>query len=180
MSNQAFTTEFFQEQVIDALTNVFTTMLSCEITFQKALDCGNIDKSVRRGPVIVTDKPIVSASVGFTGSVNGMMYLSMGESLAQDLTGSFLGLELEEVQAEGDETVNDALGELANMSVGNFKNKLCDKGFNCVLTLPSILRGNNISIESNIDEDIRRYIYHFETFGKPLVVDLIFKPETLE
>jgi chemotaxis protein CheX len=62
------------------------------------------------------------------------------------MTGSLLGLEPDEVQAE--EIVNDAMGELANMVVGHLKSRLSDRGMPCVLTIPSIVRGSQFTIKA--------------------------------
>ena len=56
-----------------------------------------------------------------------------------------LGLDPKDV--EGDEMVNDSMGELGNIVVGHIKSRLCDRGMSCVLTIPSIVRGTQFSIE---------------------------------
>ena len=86
-------------------------------------------------------------------------------------------MEPDEVEGEdGHEVVNDAIGEITNMSVGAFKNQMCDKGHNCKLTLPSMLRGNNFSVESKPSEEAQRFIHYFTTPDNfTFAVDLIFK-----
>lgn len=177
MAVDIFAPETIQSFVTDALTNVFTTMMSHEVTFVSASSFPNENARMPEMPVFQSGEGIVTGSVGFTGKANGIIYISMLEPTAKAITGLFLGMEPEEVEEEGHETVNDALGELTNMTVGDFKNKLCDVGYNCMLTLPSILRGNNLSIESNIDDGIRRYIHEFQMDGHSILVDLILKPE---
>lgn len=86
----------------------------------------------------------IVGSVGFAGQANGIVYLYSGFGFAKLITGQMLGIS----EADGieDEMVKDAIGELSNMVVGNIKSRLCDTGWQCTLTIPSILRGNQIAI----------------------------------
>ncbi len=59
------------------------------------------------------------------------------------------------------------------MTVGTFKNQLADKGFPCKLTIPSILRGSNFSIEP-VSSATRR-IYRFSVGEHHIVADLLMK-----
>jgi chemotaxis protein CheX len=81
-----------------------------------------------------------------------------------------LGLADEEI--DGDEMVNDVMGEIANMVVGNLKSGLCDRGLTCVLTIPSIVRGN-FSIEP-ISSSARK-VFHFSCETRPLLVEVMIK-----
>ena len=40
------------------------------------------------------------------------------------------------------------IGELCNMICGDLKSRLCDEGFNCELSIPSITTGKEFKIES--------------------------------
>jgi chemotaxis protein CheX len=82
-------------------------------------------------------------------------------------------MSLAEIDEAGHEVVNDAVGELTNMTVGTFKNQLADKGFPCKLTIPSILRGSNFSIEP-VSSATRR-IYRFHVGEHSIVADLLMK-----
>jgi chemotaxis protein CheX len=84
-----------------------------------------------------------------------------------------LGLKDSELDGDGAEVVNDAIGELTNMIVGVFKNGLCDSGYSCRLTVPSILRGSNFCIEP-ISSASRR-IFYFDCTGYRLVADILMK-----
>jgi chemotaxis protein CheX len=78
-----------------------------------------------------------------------------------------------ELDEAGDEVINDAIGELTNMTVGGFKNALCDAGFPCKLTIPSILRGSNFSVEPI--STASRYIFSFDCTGHKVVADILLK-----
>jgi len=97
----------------------------------------------------------------------------MSADFANHLSGHLLGMSLQELDEAGDEVVNDAVGEITNMTVGTFKNQLCDQGFSCKLTIPSILRGSNFSIEP-ITSASRR-VYRFQIADHVLVADLLMK-----
>ena len=79
----------------------------------------------------------------------------------------------QEVAGLGDDAVNDAIGELTNMIVGSFKNGLCDAGYSCKLTIPSILRGRNFCIEPIGSAE--RNVYSFDCGGHRLVADILMK-----
>jgi len=163
--------------VIHAFENVFMTMMSETITHLNASYFPNEENTKPPAPIISTAIEIITASVGFTGALQGVIYIAVDRELGNKLTSAFLGLTTAEVESEGDETVNDALGELANMCVEVFKNRICDLGYHCMLTLPSLVRGNNIAIQTNIHQGIMRQVHHFRACEMPMVVDLIFKSE---
>lgn len=123
----------------------------------------------------VDEVPIsqVVGMVGFIGDLNGLIYLYFPLSFARLATCQLLGMTDSEIDAADDDVVNDAIGELTNMSVGGFKNGLCDAGYPCKLTIPSILRGSNFSIEPITDA--QRYIYGFQCSGHKIVTDILLK-----
>ena len=125
-------------------------------------------------PHVTTEsRPQVVGTVGFIGDVNGLIYLYMSDEFAQRITGEMLGMTLGEIAEGGDETINDAIGEITNMTVGGFKNALCDIGFPCMLTIPSILRSSNFSVEPI--STATRYVFHFDCAGHRLVTDILMK-----
>jgi len=71
----------------------------------------------------------VVGTVGFIGDISGLIYLYLDAPFADEVAGHMLGMTLAELAEAGDEVVNDAVGELTNMTVGTFKNQLADKGF---------------------------------------------------
>jgi chemotaxis protein CheX len=119
-------------------------------------------------------KPQVVGTVGFLGDINGLIYLYFEDGFAKDCTGHLLGMSAAEVTEAGDEVINDAIGEITNMTVGGFKNGLCDAGYPCMLTIPSILRGTNFSIEP-ISSAVR-HVYHFDCAEHRVVADILMKP----
>jgi chemotaxis protein CheX len=162
----------FRETINRAVQDVFKTMLSKTATLNTSSDVANADGSPWEHPVQINGQQVVG-TVGFIGDISGLIYLYLEATFANEIAGHMLGMTTEELTEAGDEVVNDAVGELTNMTVGTFKNQLADKGFPCRLTIPSILRGSNFSIEP-ISSATRR-IYRFNVGQRSLVVDLLMK-----
>jgi chemotaxis protein CheX len=172
-----FSAETLDKMVVSAVDKFFDTMLSAPVSFEEAVEFsaseGN-NPDPAKSPIAPASGPLVVGMVGFIGSLNGVIYLYLSDSFAREVTCNFLGMEPDELETEDHETVNDALGEMANMIAGTFKNVLCDEGFNCRLTIPSILRGSKFSIETT--SSVMRRVFRFQTMGQPLVADLLMKP----
>lgn len=165
-----------ESMVREAVEKIFETMLSSEATYKNSV-CFTVEKGAEKKPPVpvpLPDEPIIAAAVGFIGTVNGVIYLYFVESMANEIAQTFLGLDADELEEEGAEVINDVLGEMANMTVGTFKNQMCDRGFNCRLTIPSILRGQHFSIETTTS--VLRNIYCFEGLGNTFAIDLLMKP----
>ncbi len=162
----------FRETINRAVQDVFKTMLSKAATMNNSSDVANADGTPWEHPVQINGQQVVG-TVGFIGDISGLIYLYLEASFANEVASHMLGMTNDELTEAGDEVVNDAVGELTNMTVGTFKNQLADKGFPCRLTIPSILRGSNFSIEP-VSSATRR-IYRFNVGAHNLVVDLLMK-----
>jgi len=162
----------FRETISRAVQDVFKTMLGKTTTLENTTDSVVTDASPWDHPVQITGQQVVG-TVGFIGDISGLIYLYLEAGFANEIASHMLGMSAAELEEAGDEVVNDAVGELTNMTVGTFKNQLADKGFPCKLTIPSILRGSNFSIEP-ISSATRR-IYRFHIGEHQLVADLLMK-----
>jgi chemotaxis protein CheX len=148
------------EQLITlAVTEVFGTMLNFKV------------RPDRETSPLVNGESHVAGSVGFIGRLSGVVFLYSTNSFARRVTSSLLGLTDNEI--EGDEMVNDAMGELSNMVVGHLKSRLSDRGMPCVLTIPSIVRGNHFTIEPVSSTE--RKVYFFQCDNSQLVVEVLIK-----
>jgi chemotaxis protein CheX len=146
--------------VESAVQRVFSTMLSMQVRLES-------------GAVMTpSDEVHIAGSVGFTGQLTGVIYLYCCNTFARRITGKLLGLE--ELDIDGDEMVNDAIGELSNMVVGQVKTKLCDSGVPCVLSIPSIVRGRNFSIAPV--SSTRTRVFVFQCDEHQLLVEFIIRP----
>lgn len=164
-----------REYITRAISDVFKTMLGRVPTFLGSVPQPKTSDAANSGSSASADsrQPFVVGTVGFIGEVNGLIYLYLDEPFARTCTCQLLGMTNEELIAAGDEVINDAIGELTNMSVGGFKNGLCDAGYPCKLTIPSILRGSNFSIEPI--SSATRHTYNFEADGHIVVADILLK-----
>ena len=163
-----------RNNITRAAGDVFRTMLGRELAPSPAVP----DNTALWPPVQPASGPIdtgphIVGAVGFTGSIDGLLYLYLDLPFARLCTGHMLGMTDAELEEAGDEVVNDAIGEITNMTVGSFKNGLCDAGFPCTLTIPSILRGSSFSIEP-IRSVVRR-TYSFSCSGHRVVADILIK-----
>lgn len=120
--------------------------------------------------------PIIVGSVGFTGEANGMVYLYMEMDLAAQIAAGITGMEpAEMLQPDNNEIVRDVVGEITNMTVGTFKNGICDMGFQCKVTLPTVLRGSQLQVEAVASA--QRWTFDFEVKGRPMVADLFIEED---
>jgi chemotaxis protein CheX len=160
-----------REYITRAVSDVFKTMLGRVPAF-----VGSTQQPTGSAAPVTpnSDRQLyVVGTVGFIGEVNGLIYLYLEEPFARLCTCQLLGMTDAELQAAGDEVINDAIGELTNMTVGGFKNGLCDAGYPCKLTIPSILRGSNFSIEPI--SSATRHTYNFDSAGHKVVADILLK-----
>ena len=100
-------------------------------------------------------KDCISAMVGMAGTFNGLVSLHMPSDLAVRATCGMLGMDVTEA---GDD-VNDALGEIANMIAGSFKQHLSKGGLDIHLSTPSVVYGKEyvITLSKNPDQIAVRF-----------------------
>lgn len=165
------TETLIRDYINRAVSDVFKTMLGRVPTFS-AQEPLRGDEPL---PSPEGNRPQVVGTVGFIGDINGLIYLHLDLGFARICTCHLLGMTEAELDEAGDEVINDAIGELTNMTVGGFKNGLCDAGYPCKLTIPSILRGSNFSIEP-ISSAVR-HIYYFDCAEHRVVADILMKSD---
>ena len=117
------------------------------------------------------DSALVVSNIGFGGQVFGYVYVYMKPETATYLAGRMLGLQ--DGMESDYEIDNDAVGEFTNITIGGFKNQLAYMGYPCALTIPSILRGRGISVETV--SGCTRGLYHFKTRGQSILAVSIIK-----
>jgi len=128
------------------LVDVFQTMLSINVT---AVTDGRPPTFAER----------VTGSVGFGGNqVTGAVYLNLSARLASQIAAAMLRLPPDETIGETE--VNDVIGECTNMLAGGLKSALCDKGCDCAVSTPAIIRGTSFVIESL--PDVQRELLVFD------------------
>ncbi len=150
-----------------ALSSVFETMLGSEVQFK-----GASDHSGQKAPFPdlggAEKNMIFVGSVGFVGSVNGVIYLYMKSHFAEAAAKKITGLDDEDVDFE---IVSDVCGEMTNVFAGGFKNALADMGYDSVLTIPTVLSGDELYISTlGVVKHLR---HNFTASGDEIVADLV-------
>ncbi len=115
-----------------ATREVFEMMLGCKLA----------------QPEIAVDESFdITAMVGLAGQMCGVLTVRCAAKSATHMASKMLGM----APAEGSQDVLDALGEICNMVAGNFKNKVAGMGDGCMLTVPTVITGNDYSLHSLAD-----------------------------
>jgi len=134
-----------------AVREVFELMLHCKLAVadpavEEALD--------------------ITSMVGLAGQLCGVMSLRCTAKAATLMASKMLGVEPDKVGAE----MCDAFGEVCNMIAGNFKNKIVGLGEGCMLSVPTVITGNDYSLHSLSDAPTLEVRLQFE--GAPIVISL--------
>ena len=160
------TDELIHSSIVSAVRGVCATMLKFDASFlQKTLEPDNEPFKAQ---------PHVFGCVGFVGKVDGVVHLCITRDFAIHAASTLLGMTEAELQSDQD-TVKDVVGEIPNMTVGCFKNALCDKGYTCMLTLPTIVHGQNLAVAAV--KSSNRQIFHFDAIGYRIVADIQILPK---
>jgi len=107
-----------------------------------------------------------TAMVGLAGALCGILTFCCDRTTARELAKCMLGPEI----ADADDQVSDALGEICNMIAGNFKNKLAGADGRCMLSVPTVIRGEEYTFYSLADGDHLETVMLFE--NSPVTVSL--------
>lgn len=72
--------------------------------------------------------------------------------------------------------VTDAIGELSNMVAGYVKSRLCTNGSSCTLTIPSVVRGQQLHVEGSAL--IMRRVIGFRNCTHHLLAEVLLRDST--
>lgn len=117
------------------------------------------------------DEALVAGSVGFVGEVNGLVYAYFNGGFARTLASRLLALPEHDIS---DEMVDDVVGELSNMFVGSTKSCLCDIGFSCKLSTPSVVRGHHLRTQALRGSEL--FPMTIMCGDEPILLELILTP----
>ncbi len=126
------------DKIIESTIEIFTGMVMMEISV-----AGQPLETM--GPL----KQSITGMVGLAGTHKGVLAVHFPKQVALDVTSSFLGMEVTEINDD----VQDAIGEIANMLGGNLKTILSDRGKDIHLSLPSTIFGDEYSFSSQAEVD---------------------------
>jgi chemotaxis protein CheX len=97
----------------------------------------------------VTPAGDVTAMVGLAGALCGVMTIRCEERTAEKIAGRMLG----SVGPVSPSDVPDAIAEVCNMVAGNFKSKITQLAENCMLSVPTVIRGDDYEMVTMSDGD---------------------------
>lgn len=84
----------------------------------------------------------ISGVIGLSGSAKGSAVISFSRPVALAVASAMFMEELTEINDD----VKDAIGEFANIVVGNARNKLVDDGLDITISTPTIIVGKDHEI----------------------------------
>jgi len=108
-----------------------------------------------------------TAMVGLAGALCGMITLRCSDPTAARFASLMLGGDA----ASNPATATDALGELCNMIAGNFKAKITTLADGCMLSVPTVITGEDYSMSTVEPTDGFSLAFTFES--EPIWVSLI-------
>jgi chemotaxis protein CheX len=112
-----------------AAREVFEMMLGCKLTEGEGL----------------TQEPLaITSMVGMAGKLRGVLVVRCSHTSGALIASKMLGLAPEEIGSQ----LIDAMGEIANMIAGNFKHKIPGLDDGCMLTVPTVIMGNDYNLQS--------------------------------
>jgi chemotaxis protein CheX len=151
-----------QKSIALAIDNVFRTMLKREAVF--------VEKTTPEALHATDVQFQVLGNVGFVGDASGIVYLCLTDGFAAHAVHHVLGSCGGDIDLADHDLIKDVIGELTNMTVGGFKNALCDVGYPCKLTLPTIVRGKTVKVSCL--KSAVRHVFVFESAGHRIVADI--------
>ena len=110
--------------------------------------------------------PELTAMVGLAGRLCGVLSVRCESKSAVVMAAKMLGIPPNQVNGQ----IQDAVGEIANMVAGNFKNKVSGMGSGCWLSLPTVISGSDYKCRSLASSG--KIEVHFLFDGSPLCIDL--------
>lgn len=150
----------YQEKLREATSSVFETMVPLPL---------EVVGSETGIPSQITGETL--AILGYTGTHVGSFVLSLTSKAAKSITAALLMMGEDEVS---DEDVCDAIGEVANMIGGNFKNHLIECGLEVYLASPQTIQG--VALQTKIPKETGGgFASQFTVSGEPFNVIFFYK-----
>jgi len=134
-----------------ATREVFELMLGCQLS------------AVETATPEIMD---MTAMVGLAGQLCGVMSIRCNRKSAGIMASKMLGVEPNKVGPE----MCDAFGEICNMVAGNFKNKIPGLGDGCMLSVPTVITGEDYSVHSPKNASALEISLLFENL--PVIISL--------
>ena len=117
-----------------ATKEVFQIMVQTDLTAMPGTEAG-------------TPTGDTTAMVGLAGALCGVLSIRCTSQTAGSITGRMLG----STGPVNPSEVSDAIAEICNMVAGNFKAKITMLGDRCMLSVPTVIRGDDYEMVSIAD-----------------------------
>jgi chemotaxis protein CheX len=143
--------------------------------WQHLMECATVEVFEMMANVRLVPEPsagdeprgALTAIVGMGGALCGMTMLRCSRANAAKVASKMLGLD----SATDPNAISDALGELCNMVAGNFKAKISTLAEHCLLSVPTVITGDDYSMQTA--EPVNRLMLAFSYEGELIWVSLI-------
>lgn len=113
----------------------------------------------------------ISGVIGLSGSAKGSAVISFSRPVALAVASAMFMEELTEINDD----VKDAIGEFANIVVGNARNKLVDDGLDITISTPTIIVGKDHEISH--PQNIPFLVIPFKSDIGPFQINIGVKEE---
>jgi len=144
-------------EIVKSVKDVFATMLMIDLESE---------------PPVVNEKVAVQSNltsmIGLGGGIRGMLAIHCPKIVATDITASFLGMEVTDM----DEDVKDAIGEIANMVAGNLKVAYASQDINLELAIPTTIVGDSFTISGMVNS--QRVVAPLKMNGNPFWIEYMY------
>ena len=100
----------------------------------------------------------ITSMVGLAGQLCGVMSIRCSVKASNAMGSKMLRVPADQIGPEA----CDGFGELCNMIAGNFKNKIAGLGNGCMLSVPTVITGND-------------YMLHPPTDSETVEIELLFE-----
>ncbi len=102
------------------------------------------------------DTPLILSVIALVGDIEWSIFLGLPRPAATGLVGKFFGFEIPFEAPD----MGDAVGELANILGGKCKSLLDARGIKAELSLPSVVRAENVQVLKQSSAASSRVCYH--------------------
>jgi chemotaxis protein CheX len=140
--------EHWRVVLTEAVKEVFSMMVGAEVSIPE------VDPSSKDADV--------TGMVGLAGQMCGVLSVRCSRNAAMRIASQMLGVP----PAEAASHQSDAVGEICNMVAGNFKAKIDGLQDKCMLSVPTVITGEDYQLHSLASGDRVELLFVFE--GEPL------------
>jgi len=139
--------ERWRPVLADSVQEVFSMMVGAQVVIPD------------QEPSLISE---VTGMVGLAGELCGVLCVRCSKDAASKIASHMLGIPV----TEADQHRSDSVGEICNMVAGNFKAKIDGLQDKCMLSVPTVITGED-------------YQFHSLAVGKRIEIGFIFEGEPL-